>query len=121
MQERRKHPRVLTVLAVKYKKEKEATPYSCTSRDISLGGVGLTVSEAFTPGELVELEIELPRQSSPLFLKGKIVWSFVNKRSKDTEKISYRVGVMFTEIPEETRKRLKEYIQLLFSKPGKLY
>ncbi|MFH1777272.1 MAG: PilZ domain-containing protein [Candidatus Omnitrophota bacterium] len=113
MVERREHPRVLQMLKIKYKQQGEEAYKDCTSRDVSLGGIGLIIPEEFKPGQLIELEIKLPGTLFTLFIKGKIIWCFVDKKSKGTGEVLYRSGIMFLEMPEETKNRLKLYLQLL--------
>lgn len=114
MEERRKSPRITTVLQVRYRQEGNFKGGSCTSLDISLGGMGLTLPEKISPGDSVELEIKLSQTPFPLFVMGKVVWSFKAPVGEE-EKNCYRTGVMFVDMPENVKKRLYDYIQEMIS------
>lgn len=115
MEERRKYSRVGAVLEIRYKAEDEFKNGTCTSLDISIGGIGLGLQEKINPGTILELEIRLPDTPYPLFVKGRLIWCFKAPEAEEGAIIAYRAGITFTEVSDAAKKRLQDYIQMLLS------
>ncbi len=77
--ERRVHPRYQTSLRVKYKTTVEEG--ISWIKDISAGGARLFLNDTLKGlviGQPLELEVNLPQEAAPIFVKGDIVWSAEN-------------------------------------------
>ncbi len=76
-------------------------------KDISEGGVCFTVYERLAKGTDLDLQIQAPFDSMPMFVKGKVAW--IRKIGEEHEKI-FEVGVKFLKGDPRDEKRLKMYI-----------
>lgn len=108
MEEKRRFVRIEWPIIVQYKAlEEPSTQDQIVGRDISEGGVSFTVYERLPKGTMLDMQIQVPFDSMPLFAKGSIVW--VKKVGEEHAK-TFEVGVGFTEIDPRDQKRLKMYI-----------
>tara|TARA_Y100000031_G_scaffold86897_1_gene95563 strand:+ start:334 stop:696 length:363 start_codon:yes stop_codon:yes gene_type:complete len=108
MEERRRFIRIKWPFVVQYKTLEE--PYiedQIVGKDISESGASFIVYDRLTGGTKLDLEIQIPFDSMPIFAKGKVVW--IKKVGQLHEK-AFEVGVIFTKIDPRDEKRFKMYI-----------
>jgi len=95
MKERRKHKRYNIELKIVYSTAEE--PYEenkAVSIDISMGGIGMKITQAIKGKGNLKLKIYQKGRREPVPAKGKIVW-----QKPEAEAGPARAGVEFTEIP----------------------
>ena len=96
--ERRKFERVSVVGAVRYHGSQGV---SCIAiNDISCGGIRLHLSAKEKPGTDVEIELTLDQESTPLIIRGRMVWARQNT--------PYEAGVRFLSLDANQRRKLLE-------------
>ena len=72
-------------------------------KDISLDGICIFISDVIKDGALVSMEIYLVDSEVPIRAKGKVVWQKPGEHLK-----LHAVGVEFTDIGEEDKRRISE-------------
>jgi len=108
MEEKRKFVRIEWPCVVHYKTSEEPhTEDQIVGRDISEGGVSFIVYERLIKGSELEIQIQFPFDSMPVFIKGKVVWI---KKIGEEHARTFEVGILFTEVEPRDQKRLKMYI-----------
>lgn len=104
--EKRKFPRVKGAFVEYAYKEKEAYQGPAFIKDISAGGLCIFVTELLQATTSIHMKIYLMGHDEPLLARGRIVWQ---------GKLGYLnyhdVGIEFTEISGDNKKRLEEYIR----------
>ena len=109
MQEKRKFVRIDWPVLVQYKTlEDPLTNDQIVGKDISEGGVSFIVYERLSRGMNLDIQIQTPFDSLPIFAKAKVAW--IENVGKEHEKM-FEVGVEFTEINQKDQTRLKTYIE----------
>lgn len=108
MQEKRKFVRIQWPIVVQYKTlEEPYTKDQIVGSDISEGGVSFISYERLQKGTKLEMQIQVPFDSLPLFAKGKVAW--VRTIGEEHEK-TFEVGLEFLEVDPRDRNRLKTYL-----------
>ena len=74
--------------------------------NFSREGVGVTSWDFLKEGEEFESEMMIPGDNMPVVFKGKIAWS--SGAVSDSEQ--YKGGIKFTEISNQDRSRVLEYV-----------
>ena len=74
--------------------------------DISCSGLGISVKERLTPGNNLELELNVPKDDIPMFIVGEVVWSAKDVDVPDL----YRAGIRITRISSSDKERFLKYI-----------
>ncbi|MFC1666904.1 PilZ domain-containing protein [Candidatus Omnitrophota bacterium] len=108
MEEKRRIVRIQWPVVVQYKTIEE--PYSqdqIVGKDISEGGVCFIVYERLTKGTGLDMQIQIPFDSMPIFVKGKVAW--IKKIGGEHTK-TFEVGVEFVEVDPRDQKRFNMYI-----------
>ncbi len=107
--ERRKYPRLEEEILLVYKLAESAKIESCSTKDISGGGVSFETDVPASVGDIIWVEINKPaRNGSGRLLT---VYSFVQVRwVKRISKDRYEVGVEFTDMKEEDRNQIISYV-----------
>ena len=114
MKERRKFVRADTMANIRWSKDtgkgKEAPKHQDVTRNIGGGGVCIIVKNKLEFGDKLQLEITLPKLKI-IHAKGTVVWTkeFEIGLEKEITK-GYYAGVEFTDISEEDRKLVEEYV-----------
>lgn len=94
--DRRRYPRYgVSYLTIIRSGDKSLT---ATTTDISEGGIGITLSCQFTPGEILDLQIKCSAsdpERKDMNIKGEVIWC------KDIGGGIYRAGIEILEISEE--------------------
>lgn len=110
MKEKRVYVRVDEPVLVKYKLLDEPNVEArSVSDDISEGGLRFPTNERLRPGSPVELEINIPSDSMPLFGQGIIVWQ--HKFDLETGKWRFEIGTKFTDMDSFDHKRLLHFLE----------
>lgn len=111
--ERRRFVRISANVPVRYSLPKGGDNLKVVkTKDISIGGICMTITEKLSPNIGLRLEIELGEATSPIFAKGEVVWVKEDADLKDKEGIRYfSVGVEFREILPKDRERLVGFIK----------
>ena len=112
MQERRRSPRLkqknrayVTVLSSPDDKNLENKTYSCSTEDVSAGGIRLSLPAALPVGSNMEMRVVSKKPVKTFWHVGRVVWS---GRGRDG---NIDVGIEFTQTPESTLKLWQELIR----------
>jgi len=109
MQEKRRFVRIDWPVVVQYKAlEEPSTQDQIVGRDISEGGISFTVYERLAKGTKLDMQVQVPFDSMPIFVKGKVVW--IRKAGEEHGK-AFEIGVSFIEVDLKDQKRFKMYIE----------
>ncbi|MDD5004951.1 MAG: PilZ domain-containing protein [Candidatus Omnitrophica bacterium] len=96
MQERRKYPRFDVAARVDFKKiNQNNNSQGAFVKNVSAEGFCFACQEAFSPGDVLEVNIiEKSIDSEPICVKGEVVWSYKDPAAKDSkEKYSFLIGI----------------------------
>lgn len=108
MEEKRRFVRIEWPVVVQYKTlEEPFTEDQIVGRNISEGGVSFIVYERLQKDTKLDIEIQVPFDSLPVFAKGRIAWV---KKIGEKHAKTFEVGIEFTEIDLYDKERLKMYI-----------
>nr|MBU1327638.1 PilZ domain-containing protein [Candidatus Omnitrophota bacterium] len=109
MEENRKFVRIEWPVIIKYKTiEEPRAQDQIVGRDISEGGARFIVYERLMKGTKLEVQLEVPFDSMPLFAKGEVMW--IKKVGEENAKM-FEIGVVFKGVSQNDQKRLKMYIE----------
>ncbi len=113
MKERRNFLRFKVGIQIQWKKtplpgERSALHLSQV-KDVSAGGVCLVLHPGIQAGDLLELDITLPRKS-PIQVKARVVWVDANARDKDWPGTYYEGGIVFLDLSEHHQVMLNQYL-----------
>jgi len=109
MEETRKFVRIEWPVIIKYKTIEE--PYTqdrVVGKNMSEGGACFIVYERLQKGARLDMQIEFPFDTVPIFAKGEVRW--VKKIGEELTK-AFEVGFMFTEIDPKDQRRFKMYLE----------
>ncbi len=116
--ERRRSVRINTSFIVRYTvEEKPDAKLNCRTKDVSIGGMGLMVSERLKQGTMLLLEFLLPDGQVFIKAEGKVAWSSgeFNERNELGKRI-FHMGIEFVNIKSEDKDKLVAYIDRLAAK-----
>ena len=82
--------------------------YSCSSEDVSVGGVKFSSRAEIPVNTEFELRIELPGLNKSFIHSGTVAWS-----RKDDTKAVYHVGVFFTDSDPRTLTAWRKLVQAM--------
>ena len=115
--EHRKNNRVLFSIPIQYKVfrmedlEKDVQDDRLGSKaaieDLSLGGTQVVSDKPFKAGEVLELELNIPK-TGPTRSVAKVIWSKEETREGKRE---FHSGIQFIPVFEEDLKRLKDHFE----------
>jgi len=109
MEENRKFIRIEWPVVIKYKAIQEPRfGDESVGKNISEGGARFIVYENFSKGTKLDIQLEVPFDSTPIFTKGETVW--INKIGEENSGI-FEIGVVFKGTAQNDQKRLKKYIE----------
>ena len=109
MEENRKFVRIEWPVVIKYKTiEEPKAEDHIVGKDISEGGARFIIYERLMKGTKLDIQLEVPFDSMPLFVKGEVAW--IKKIGEENSK-TFEVGVAFEGINQNDHKRLKMYIE----------
>lgn len=113
-EERRKFPRLLLSVGVEYKVLNESVPPSSPvttySKNISVGGICIILLEEVKIDTVLDLTFLLSDCKEIIKAQGKVVWlrEFVIGVNQSIR--GYEAGVEFTDISEENKIKINEYV-----------
>ncbi|MDD5730200.1 MAG: PilZ domain-containing protein [Candidatus Omnitrophica bacterium] len=109
MEERRKYVRVNKSFAVSYKPLGQFIKPSCTTKNISLGGICLAIYHRLSPSTSIKMWITLRDFKNPIVATGTVLWI------KDTgdPAFPWQVGIKFIEINPTDKRILMEQIRII--------
>ena len=108
MEEKRKIVRIRWPVVVQYKTvEEPCSQDQIVGKDISEGGVCFIVYERLTKGTRLDMQIQIPFDSMPIFVKGRVAW--IKKVGEEHAK-TFEVGVEFAEVDPRDQRRFRIYI-----------
>ncbi len=106
--EKRKTPRIITHIPVRYSKLKDGSSEQGTgslSKDLSLGGICFRARDFIPMACRLILELELPNRAKPLKVISKIAW--IRKTTSDGD---FETGNHFLEVSKEDSDTMSEYV-----------
>lgn len=113
--DRRKHIRINTEIDVLYEMASGNTvrKRSSLTRNISLGGINLALSEKLLPGTRLSLQLNIPQKPKPIFTDGEIVWikEIQEEPSKSKEQRLFATGIKFIYINPIDEAALHTFIE----------
>jgi c-di-GMP-binding flagellar brake protein YcgR len=114
IKERRKSLRIDAELDVYYEviSAKNSIKLASLSRNISLGGINLTLNEKLAPDTALNIELSIPGRPKPIFLQGKTVWAreISAKFNKQHQQRFFATGIKFTQMKPNDEALLREFI-----------
>ncbi len=113
MKERRNFLRFKVGVQIQWKKtaspgERSALHLSQV-KDVSSGGVCLVLHPGIQKGDLLDLDITLPRRS-PIQVKARVVWVDAQARDKDWPGTYYEGGIVFLDISDAHQVVLNQHL-----------
>jgi c-di-GMP-binding flagellar brake protein YcgR len=98
MEEKRRYIRIDAPMAVAYKLDgrPSAIIKKTVTKDFSEGGMRFIIYEKLEVGALIELHIEAPFDTIPIFAKAQVVWTKPLDSKEGRQ--SYEAGVQFTQM-----------------------
>lgn len=111
--ERRKFFRFRRTLDAVYRIEKKPHIRTyCRTADISEGGLRLVLDAKLSPGEIVDLLMEIPGTDRETEAEGKVVWCNESPDQDDPAgKRLFHIGIQFCRITGRSAKVLGDYIK----------
>ena len=85
------------------------------TENIGAGGICVVLSREFDLFKTADLELFASEESEPIRCKGTIVWVIRRKVNDDPKKYEYDIGVEFTDISEDDRKRIETLVDEVLS------
>ena len=86
-----------------------------TMRNVSRGGIRLTVSRKLQKGDMLSVSIKLPAQKN-ISVKGRVVWIKEINPSTLAKNPEFDIGVEFIDIKEKDREVLNHFLFNSFMK-----
>jgi hypothetical protein len=104
--ERRRAPRASVSIPIQLSPHGEAQPATLTN--LSTSGLGCEFGEAMTEMTLVGIDLDLPGASKPARVQGVVVRC---DKIRGVNPPTYEIGVFFTEMSDETRAVVMEFVE----------
>ena len=76
-------------------------------QDLSLDGIQVVSEKRFEPGDILEIEVEIPR-AGPARTVAKVIWCRADESKKPAE---YNSGIQFIPVDENDLMKIKEYFR----------
>ena len=103
--ERRRHPRLLSHLPLRYYRKGTSHYADTLTKDVGLGGVRFLSHEFFPTTHEFLVEIPLFRASHPVQTVGRVAWS-----QKIAHSDLYEIGMEFLQLPDDHRRLLNAFL-----------
>jgi len=114
MEEQRNTVRLDVNVGVSFRVDaQEMVQKALASRALNAEGIQLLVPGRIPSKELVELDIHLPNQQTPLKASGEVAWV---EHLGDVYEGFYRVGIRFLGLAESARQAIEEFIRAELAK-----
>jgi len=108
MAERRKFIRLDSSLPIKYRRLDEKASFDkALTKNISGSGICIELKEVLAPGTRIQLEINLPNESKPIFFIGEVVWQ---DKISSSPHGSLATGIRYIKIGLTQRQKITNYI-----------
>jgi c-di-GMP-binding flagellar brake protein YcgR len=112
---RRKYHRVDTEIDVLYEilsNNKVIPKGASLTRNLSLGGVNLALSEKLFPGTILKLQLNLPQSTHSIFVQGKVIWikEIYERFTRKDSKRYFATGIQFLQLSLEDEIILRSFI-----------
>ncbi|MFH1655939.1 MAG: PilZ domain-containing protein [Candidatus Omnitrophota bacterium] len=107
-EEKRKFARLNTSVDVQYTVLEIKAAKEAKTKDISAGGICIIADEKLEVDCILGISVYLSGESMPITAKGKVVWTRPFQVGKENQ--HFDVGVEFTEISPEDRKKIDQYV-----------
>ena len=75
--------------------------------DVSSGGIGITVDQRMAKGDVLQLELKVPGDDIPMFVRGEVAWV-----EKDAKIGRYKAGIVLTRIERSDKVRLVKFLHV---------
>ena len=105
MKERRRHPRLkeettveVTILSAPDVPALENRSFTCSTLDMSLYGMRLSLDQPVPVGETLELRLASRNPTGTFWHIGRVMWS----KQSERDKARHLIGLQFTKTPEAT-------------------
>ncbi len=112
--DRRKFPRVNYPCLITIRHEHgKPEAFLTHTENIGIGGVCIILNKEISLFAPVELEIDLLDTNPHIKCQGRVVWSVRRKSEEKKKPLFYDMGIEFTDIKADERKRLDEIVSRL--------
>jgi c-di-GMP-binding flagellar brake protein YcgR len=111
-EDRRRFARLACAIEADYSvvKKGQTVPSSTDTRNVSLGGLSFMSFDRLVPGDTLKMKLTVPGLSQPLAVRARVIWCSPTKLGGiETDEV-FDTGIEFTEISEEDRERLNQFI-----------
>jgi c-di-GMP-binding flagellar brake protein YcgR len=108
--EKRKYIRLKAPIGVTYglvKKSKRQRSHLTFLKDIGGGGIRIMAKEELRPGDLLEVEIQIPLLEDPIHAVGEVVWY---EQFNDRDRQIREAGVRLMDIEPTDLHQILEYV-----------
>ena len=111
--ERRKFVRMRTDVPIRYdRSNKKASLRAAKTRDLSIGGICMVITEKLIPRSKLFIEIDTGGPQGPISAKGEVVWIKEKAYTQNSDGIRYfMAGIQFEEVPPKYKERLTRFIR----------
>jgi len=111
--ERRSFVRVNTDVPVRYAiPKKVSNPKPVKSKNISVGGIAISLCEKLTLRDTISLEVEIPGVPVPVTVTGEVAWIREDVEQEDEQGIRhFSAGIEFKELLPKDKKRISKFIK----------
>lgn len=110
--ERRKFTRVPLNVKVQHEVFKVSTPRpeESQSKNVSVGGIRLVISEKVNVGNRLRLKFSLPGETSSITVNGKIVWVEEFSVTQTPDYKAYDCGIELIDLGPEDKENISRYL-----------
>jgi len=110
--ERRRHFRVDADMPVRYSLTKGTTNFKAAkTKNISAGGICISIKEKLTPMDTVSLEIDMDGSRGFVIAKGEVMWVKEGPKQEGTEGVRhFDVGLEFKDLSNRDKDKLFNFI-----------
>jgi c-di-GMP-binding flagellar brake protein YcgR len=110
--EKRKFSRIPLNVKVKYDVLKGSTQRTgeTRSKNVSAGGICLTVPEKIDIGALLRLKLSLQGEDDFITVKGKVVWVEEFSINHMSDQKAYDCGIEFVDVDPQVQKDISRYL-----------
>jgi c-di-GMP-binding flagellar brake protein YcgR len=113
---RRKYPRVDVDIETTVAGSEESVTYSTQTRDVSAGGICITLGIFLEAPTAVSIVLELPDAKPPLETVGRVAWCVRERKIIGGKRNpTYDTGISFTDLNTEQRERLIRFAHSFLS------
>ena len=111
MLDRRRYVRYNLSARVTYTKLNSNEEKEAISKNIADGGICLVIDENINESELINFKIYLLKDTPPIKLTGKVVWSKEIPATQESEKKKFCIGTEFVDIDKDNLKIISTHLE----------